>query len=118
MKTKPYKVLKDFAGSQTGNDGPHRFLAGTAAGLTDHLAEVALKEGYVEPADGTEPARPSAPAEGRETKVTGPEETKPAKPLARMNKAELAAHGLAPGLAPFPDAMTAKEMIDAIEKAA
>ena len=59
------------------------------------------------------------PAELRETKVAGPEETKPAKPLAKMSKAELVTHAMtAHNLELVPDSMTAKEMIAAIETAA
>ena len=60
--------------------------------------------------DGT-PLDPHA----RETKVTGPAETKPAKPLSKMSKAELVAHALSHGLELVPDSMTIKEMIAAIE---
>ncbi|MBP3955403.1 hypothetical protein J8F10_08930 [Gemmata sp. G18] len=55
------------------------------------------------------------PAELRETKVTGPAETKPAKPLNKMSKAELVGHALAQGLELVPDTMNVKQMIAAIE---
>lgn len=56
------------------------------------------------------------PAELRETKVTGPTETKPAKRLDKMSKAELVTHALTThGLELTPDTMTVKEMIAAIE---
>lgn len=52
----------------------------------------------------------------RETKVTVPDETKPAaKPLTKMTKAELCAHALTLGLELAPDTMNAKQMIAAIE---
>ncbi len=57
-------------------------------------------------------------AEDRETKVTGPEETKPAKPLNKMSKAELVTYALTVhGLELVPDTMTVKDMIAAIEAA-
>jgi hypothetical protein len=100
---KPYHILKDFKGTQTGlGDGEH-FAAGTTSMLSDHLAEVALKAGYVKPAEpdalegGPHPelnADPDAPdelvegtADDRETKVTEPEETKPGKVKAKKDKA-------------------------------
>lgn len=99
---KPYRILRDFAGSQTGNDGPFYFRKDEIANLSDHLAEVVLKEGWVEPfrpdtiTGGPHPKLvpdPGAPnvlvtTENRETKVTGPEETKPFD-IARLNKKDL-----------------------------
>ncbi len=93
---KDYLVLKDFNGSQSGLDF-HRFTAGTTAKLSTSLATAALAEGWVKPHDGkAEPTHTPAPTpeptpepevvpaetpeEARETKVSGPEETKPAKP--------------------------------------
>jgi hypothetical protein len=75
---KPYRILKDFNGSQTGIDF-HSFEAGTVANLSDSLAEVVLKEGLVEPvaADGK---KSSPQAASRETKVIAPAETKPVTP--------------------------------------
>jgi len=56
--------------------------------------------------------------ETRETKVITPAETKPAKPLEKMSKAELADHARTlHGLELDPEAMKAKEMIAAIEAA-
>lgn len=58
------------------------------------------------------------PAELRETKVVEPEETKPAKPLSKMSKAELVTHAkTVHGLELTPDSMTVKAMIEAIEAA-
>lgn len=79
---KPYIVLQAFKGSQTGNDGPFHFEPGEPVMLSDHLAEVALKEGYVKPAEEAIAMVPTVVAdmpESREMKVTGPEETKPKK---------------------------------------
>lgn len=67
---KPYHILKDFTGSQTGNDGPFQFTAGTVAELSDSLAEVVMKEGWAKPAAKVETA------ETRETKVIEPKEAK------------------------------------------
>jgi hypothetical protein len=107
---KPYRILKTFKGSQTGLDGPYLFTEGTVAELSDHLAQVMLRAGYVKPAVSKEVARQIAevaapvvglkepvpegnleeaianPTEIRETKVTGPEET---KPLSEMSFKEL-----------------------------
>lgn len=112
---KLHEILKSFAGSQTGSD-ECRFEAGTTAALSDSLAAIVVPEGWAKPAVtglpiGDKPVR----AEAIEAKVTGPEETKPAKPLNKMSKAELVAHGLSIGLELTPDNMTVKEMITAIE---
>jgi hypothetical protein len=88
---KPYRVLRHFAGNQTGNGETEYFKEGTTAMLSDHLAEVVLKAGHVEPAEPKKASEPAltpalAPAEDRETKVTGPEETKPEEPKAKKGK--------------------------------
>lgn len=125
---KPYRILKDFAGNQTGNGQTEYFKAGTVRDLTDHLAEVVLKEKWVEPVAAQVPAPPQDPvievegilhAEARETKVVEPEETKTTKPLAKMSKAELVTHALDTyGMELVPDTMTVKQMIAAIEEQA
>ena len=135
---KSYLILKSFTGSQNGIDS-ESFVAGTTRHLSDSLvaalggpaggvikpaeqaaAEIAkaphaLAEAVLESIEDAEtPPDPNA----RETKVTGPEETKPAKPLTKMSKAELVTHALtAHGLELVPDTMTVKEMIAAIEAA-
>lgn len=100
---KPYRILKTFKGSQTGNDGPFHFEAGTTAMLSDHLAEVVLKAGWVELVAG-QVTNQSAPLlarmrnqedspevpnpdeiQARETKVEEVAETKPA-PAAKKKK--------------------------------
>lgn len=78
---KHYRILKTFKGNQTGNGETQEFMADTVALLSDSLAEVVVKEGWAELALPKEP-----PAETRETKVTGPDETKPAAPLAKKGK--------------------------------
>lgn len=108
---KSYKILKSFPGNQTGYGETVTFLEGHTVPLSDSLAEVALKEGWVELADA-----PATDAAGRETKVTAPEETKPAKPLSKMSKAELVAHALGLGIELAPDSMNAKQMVAAIEE--
>lgn len=74
---KPYKILNDFTGSQTGTDGPHYFKAGTVAELSNSLAETVLKEGWAEPHVPEKQEAAPARADQRDTKVTGPDETKP-----------------------------------------
>lgn len=71
---KHYKVLEQFNGSQEGYTEPQTFLKGEVYALTEHLAEVALKYGYVEEVA-------SIVAERRETKEVKIEaaEVKPAK---------------------------------------
>ncbi|MCE9566356.1 MAG: hypothetical protein K8U57_30400 [Planctomycetes bacterium] len=134
---KPYHILKDFNGSQTGHDF-HQFKAGTTSPLSDSLAAIAVGEGWAKAADPvpskvvtlqpplTGDTQEVTLPEDRETKVVGPEETKvtepaetkPAKPLIKMSKAELAAHAMtAFGLELVADEMTAKDMIAAIEAA-
>lgn len=81
MKT--YDILKDFTGSQTGNDGPFQFTAGTQAELSNHLAEVAVKEKWATLAEPKKVEKPAAPVESRETKIEAPEETKPEKPAVK-----------------------------------
>ena len=115
---KPYHILRAFDGSQSGND-KQSFVAGTVDQLSDSLATIAVKEGWVKavepqlleqvaqagvaaiqgivsalgapPPDTNEsesamelamPAEPEFIAD-RETKVIEPEETKPAKPVAK-----------------------------------
>lgn len=85
---KPHHILKDFNGSQDGFDF-NSFKAGTVAALSDHLAPIAVKEGWAKPAEaealkeGPHPKldadedAPAVLAEDRETKVEEPEETKP-----------------------------------------
>lgn len=68
---KAHRILKDFNGSQTGNDF-RAFKAGEVADLSDDLARIAVGEGWAELAT----QKPNTAVE-RETKVTGPEETKP-----------------------------------------
>lgn len=126
---KEYLILKDFTGSQTGLD-TDEFIAGTTRKLSDSLVQAlgGTASGYLkEPGKAAKDiaAAPKeladavldtiADPESRETKVTGPAETKPAKPLSKMSKAELVAHALQHGLELVPDSMTAKEMITAIE---
>ena len=121
-----YLVLKDFNGSQTGLDFT-QFKKDEVVSLSDDLAKAALAEGWVKMAAtggavSIEPVlvgeKPSF-AEVRETKVVQPAETKPAKPLDKMSKAELVSHALTVhGLKLVPDDMTVKQMIAAIEKAA
>lgn len=79
---KLYTVLTTFRGSQTGNDGPFTFTKGEEVRLSDHLAELALKEKWVTPA--LEKPKP----ESRETKIDTPEETKPEKPAAKKTAAK------------------------------
>lgn len=138
MKT--YSILKAFNGSQHGHDFAS-FEAGSEALLSDGLAAIAVKEGWAQPVDLEAALAPVSgldvpagdlahalqnPAELRETKVVtpaetkvdGPEEPKPAKPLNKMSKAELVTHALtAHGLELVGDSMTVKEMIAAIEAA-
>lgn len=99
---KPHRILKDFKGSQTGNDGPFAFVKGNVADLSDSLAAVAVKEGWAEPAEPKAAPVPAAkvpaedaeavtvddtpvPSEPIETKVIEPEETKPAKAEAKKS---------------------------------
>jgi hypothetical protein len=139
---KPHLILNDFTGSQTGLDF-HQFAAGTTARLSDDLAAQAVAQGWAKEVvdladvvvDVTGRDRPVPEgeldevlaiegddkpllAENRETKVIEPAETKPAKPLAKMSKAELVTHAMTVhGLELVGDSMTAKEMIAAIESA-
>lgn len=128
---KQHAILKQFKGS---NDGlvTELFEAGTVAKLSDELAAVAVSQGWAEPAEqfadklATVEGLPHPIPDGNlaedlanphviETKVSQPEETKPAKPLSKMSKAELVAHGLTLGLELTPDSMNVKQMIAAIE---
>lgn len=95
---KPYLIVKSFHGSQDGLT-TDSFVAGSTVELSDDLAAIVLKEGWVEPVATDpvlepEPEPESAPqeededdtataVEERETKVDGPEETKPVKPTGR-----------------------------------
>ncbi|MBN9265962.1 MAG: hypothetical protein J0I75_15615 [Hyphomicrobium sp.] len=134
---KPQRILKDFNGTQDGLGDGVSFTAGTTALHSDWLAGVAVKGGLAEAIEpdtipgGPHPELvedPDAPnelvegvtaAESRETKVIEPAETKPGKALAKMSKAELVAHALeVHGLELAPDNLTARQMIEAIEKAA
>jgi hypothetical protein len=95
---KLYDILKDFNGSQTGHDF-QAFKAGTTANLSDSLAAIAVKEGWVKPIAvggivpmakpvlvGETPSEQTVPADDRETKVTAPEESKPARPFHKKGK--------------------------------
>jgi hypothetical protein len=82
---KPYHILHDFRGSQTGLDS-HEFTAGTTADLSDALAAVAVGEGWAEPAP---PDLPVGRAAARHTKVTGPTETKPSPVVADVRADEV-----------------------------
>jgi hypothetical protein len=64
---KPHRILKSFKGSHEGHI-THLFEADTVAPLSDSLAAIVVKEGWAEPEE--------SPAEEREMKVTGPDETK------------------------------------------
>ena len=100
---KPYRILRTFLGNQTGNGPTEKFTEGSTAMLSDSLAEVVLKEGWVEPVSpkaalakvqGLDKPVPEGklkedlenPAELRETKVIEAAETKPAKPAAKKGK--------------------------------
>lgn len=91
-----YLILKDCTGSQTGHDF-NQFTAGTTAKLSDDLAAAFLKEGWAKPVEKAAADIAKAPAElahavletiveARETKVMGPEETKPAELKAKKGK--------------------------------
>lgn len=94
---KQHHILISFNGSQTGAD-ECQFEAGTTAALSDSLAAVVVPEGWAEPvapdvlAGGPHPKlieTPEAPnelVEHRETKVTGPTETKPAAPTGKKKR--------------------------------
>ena len=51
---KPYRVLKQFSGSQDGSSPGEVFEPGTEPLLTDHLAKIALADGCVEGPIGPE----------------------------------------------------------------
>jgi len=97
---KLHHILKDFHGSQTGHDF-QVFKADTTAPLSDSLAVIAVGEGWAKPAEpdtlvggphpklAVEPDAPIVLVEHRETKVTGPDETKP--DLAALSQKELLA---------------------------
>lgn len=78
-----------------------------------------LEEGDLPEGSPIVSSEPTELAESHETKVTGPAETKPKKPLSKMSKAELVSYALtAYGLELSPDNMNAKQLIEAIENAA
>jgi hypothetical protein len=82
---KNYKILKSFHGNQTGFGETVAFVEGETSQISDALAEVALKEGWIELAD--------APAvTGMQTKVTNPTDTKPLD-ITKLNKKELVSFG-------------------------
>lgn len=91
---KPYRIKKAFSGNQTGYGDTEHFVEGTIAQITDTLAEIALKEGWIEIAsieprklsDGEMLEEVEAPAGEYATKVIEPEETKPGKPVAKKGK--------------------------------
>ena len=108
MKQK-VKMLKTLPGVDEGKIYPQTYQEGEQYLIGDDLLSCFVELGGVELVENGEPA-------SRETKVTGPTETKPAaKPLGKMSKAELVAHALPLGLELVPDSMTVKEMIAAIE---
>ena len=75
----PHRILKTFAGSQTGND-QHYFTEGEIHLLTPHLAEVACAAGQAEALAHVQLTAATTVTTARETKVTGPEETKVEEP--------------------------------------
>jgi hypothetical protein len=103
---KEYAILHTFLGNQTGYGDTETFTAGTTARLSDALAAVAVAEGW---------AAPAGTPEARETKVITDMETKPAKPLSKMSKAELVAYGMERGIELTPDSMTIKDMLVVLE---
>jgi hypothetical protein len=70
---KLYVVLKPFKGSQTGHDVQAFTPDDKPIHISDALAAIALKEGWITPYE------PVTPAEARDTKVIEPKETKPVK---------------------------------------
>jgi hypothetical protein len=85
---KPHRILTSFKGNQTGIGETEEFEAGTVRDLSDHLAENVVRAGWAEPlATGDVAPEPDSlpfvgetpPEQTRETKVTGPQETKPEK---------------------------------------
>lgn len=116
---KPYNILKDFQGSQTGVDALNLFKAGTQAELSDYLAAVVVPAGLASPVKQPEytdtQEAVSTPAEQRETKVETPEEVK-AVNLDKMTKVELVTYAKTEfDLDLTPDSMTKAEMIAEIE---
>lgn len=108
------RMLSTQLGCDDGVIYPTTYHQGETYQIGDALLNDFVSLGAVELAPDTAVTGPQA----RETKVTGPEETKPAaKPLHKMSKAELCAHAVDLGLELSPDNMTAKQMIAAIEKA-
>src|SRR3954452_1554345 len=99
---KLHHIHKDFKGTQDGQHDYREFKAGEIAPLSPGLAAIVVREGWAEPhtpdvlSGGPHPkldVEPDAPnvhvesmADHRETKVTGPEET---KPLAEMKHKDL-----------------------------
>jgi hypothetical protein len=89
---KEYLILKGFTGSQDGLSDGVKFEAGQVAALSDSLVTALGRGGHVKPvgeAAGEIAAAPAlladavmeaveGAAEGRETKVAAPGETKPA----------------------------------------
>jgi hypothetical protein len=109
---KPHRILKTFDGNQTGTGPNERFVEGTVADLSDHLAEVAVKGGLAEPVTGE--AGQKQP-DGRETKVAGPQETKPLD-ITKLNKKQIlefakANHGL-----DLDESLKKDELLAAIDK--
>ena len=88
---KPHKIIKTFSGSQTGHDHD-AFIAGDVRHLSDDLAAIVVKEGWAVPHDDSSPLT-------RETKVVGPEET---KPLADLSFKDLTAIAKEKGIAVKP----------------
>lgn len=106
------KMLKTLPGVLEGEIYPRTFKEGQEYEINDSLVRGFMEQG------GCELVGPEHDPAKRETKVTGPAETKPAKQLEKMSKAELVAHALdAHGLELSPDNLTAKQLIEAIVEA-
>ena len=78
MKT--YKVLVDFKGSQNGYSEAVSFIRGGISQISDYLAEVALKEGFIaeisEAGKETPEIAKEIPENKREKKIRKPKEFK------------------------------------------
>lgn len=105
-------MLKTLPGVPAGEIYPRIYEEGKEYEINDSLVLGFMEQG------GCEIIGHALPKD-RETKVDGPKETKPGKPLSKMSKAELVTHAKTRfGLELAPDNMTAKDMIAEIEKAA
>src|SRR4051794_3539468 len=118
---KPYRILKDFKGTQDGQHDCIEFKEGKVEPLSPGLAAIVVREGWAELATRADmiatrepvakPDEPNDHMEARETKVTGPEET---KPIAAMKHKDLVKLAKAKGI-PVKIGMKTDELLAALQ---